>query len=856
MGEVYKARDTRLDRLVAVKVLSAALSASTDGRERFEREAHAISQLSHPNICALFDVGSERGTLFLVMELLEGETLAAVIARGPLPMTQVLHIGGAIAEALAAAHRQGIVHRDLKPGNVLLTKTGVKLLDFGLAKAVQPAGGSAEHAAAATAAALTVPGTWLGTAPYMSPEQIDGRPIEGRSDIFALGAVLYEMATGRRAFAGQSSSAIVAGILHSDPDPVSASIPNVPQSFDRLVRTCLEKNPERRWQSAHDVSLTLAAIATESRNQADVHESSRGWLPAIGWVVAAIALLVAGWALLAPRQRPAVAESLAFEIGPPTTGSFVVDVETVRFAPSPDGRQLIFVATDPDAGRRLWKRDLSSTESSPIAGTDGAESVFWAPDSRAIAFFGGDTLKRLDLASGAAVEIWKVQRGIGLTGSWSQAGDILFATVEGHAIYRVPVAGGTPAIEVQPDSTRNEVRVAFPAFLPDGKRYLYSIRRRDATTSLMLGESGKEPQLIGPIESNAQFVKPGTLVYARGGALVGQPFDPTNGQLSGEPFAIAGAVRYFLSTGLADFSAAVDGTLVYQSHTSVAHVAWVDRAGRELSSLGSKGQYYDVRISPQQRSALVSRTLQATGTYDVWSLEFDRGSETRLTLDDQITEVAGVLSPDEQEMVYGVARGGPPNLSRLDLRTGRTTLLLPPATYLREAEDISRDGRLLGYAERNAGGFHNLWMLPLDGSGPPSRLRQSVFNEEGLRFSPDGRHYSFTSNESGRNEVYVAAIASGAKTIVSSNGGTRARWRADGRALYYLSPDRRLMSVAIGTASPLTVGTPATLFAIAGRGWGDFDVSRDDQRFLAVIPDVVVNVAPLTALQHWNTPPK
>lgn len=853
MGEVYKARDTRLDRLVAIKVLSSALAASPDARERFEREARAISQLSHPNICTLFDVGSHGEAFFLVMELLEGETLAAVIARGPMPMTQVLHVGTAIAEALAAAHRQGIVHRDLKPGNVLITKSGVKLLDFGLAKSVLQ-GSAADHTAAATAAGLTAPGTWLGTAPYMSPEQIEGRPIEGRSDIFALGALLHEMATGKRAFGGASSSAIVAGILHQDPGPVSASAPNAPASFDRLVRTCLDKDPERRWQSARDVALQLESIATETpmRPAAPAARRSVEWL---GWAAAIVATVVAGWALSRPRPEASVPGRFALEIGPPPGSQFNYDVESVRYALSPDGRQVIFLATDSTA-RRLWRRDVGSTESTPIAGTEGATSVFWSPDGRAIGFVSGDTLRRLDLATGAAVAICKVPHGVGVTGSWGADGVILFATVEGDAIYRVSVAGGTTTIEVKPDPARSEVRVAFPAFLPDGRRYLYSLRLADASTSLMLGEPGKTPQAIAPIESNAQFITPGFLVFARDGALVGQSFDPASGRVSGEPFAIAKSVRFFLSTGLADFSAALDGTLVYQSHSNLAHVAWIDRAGRELSSLGSPGAYFSVRISPLQRSALVSRALKSNGTYDVWSLEFERGSETRLTLDDHITEVAGIYSPDEQEVFFGLARGGPPNLTRLDLRTARTAPLLPATAHLREAQDVSRDGRLLAYAERNEGGYHNLWLLPLDGSAPPSPLRQSPFNEEELRFSPDGRHYSFSSNETGRYEVYVATIGGGAKTIVSSTGGNKARWRGDGRALYYLSPDRRLMSVTIGAGSPVAIGTPATLFAIAGRGWEDFDVSRDDQRFLAVIPDIGVGQSSLTALQHWSPAPK
>ena len=852
MGEVYQARDTRLDRLVAVKVLSQALAGSADARERLEREARAISRLSHPNICALFDVGRAGEVSYLVMELLEGQTLAALVARGSVPMADVLRMGGEIAKALGAAHRLGIVHRDLKPGNVMLTNAGAKLLDFGLAKVLHPAGGPSDPNAMPTAAELTAPGTWLGTAPYMSPEQIDGRPVDARSDIFALGAVLHEMATGQRAFGGQTSTAIAAAVLLSDPPAVSSVMPAASPAFDRLVRTCLEKDPDRRWQSAHDVALQLSALAAEAPHLSSAQASSSGRTTSLGWAVAAAAIAVAAGTFVVGRWNAPLPERLELQIAPPSNTTFASDVEAVRFSLSPDGRQLAFVATGPGPVRRVWMRGLSSIESTPIAGTEGARSVFWSPDARAIAFFVGDTLKRLDLDSGAAVAICKVPSGGGVTGTWSREGQILFAAVGGDAIFRVSTAGGSAIVEVKPDPARDEVGVSFPFFLPDGRQYLYLAKHRDNSGALLIGEAGKAPRTVTGIESNAQYVEPGTLVFARGGALVGQPFDVESGRVSGEPIAIAESVRFFISTGLADFSTSPSGALVYQSHGNRQRLAWVDRAGRELGPVGSSGEYLSVRVTPPGRSALMSRTLPSTGAYDVWSLDFERGTETRLTLDDDVTEIEGVFSPDGASMFYSVARGGPPRLMRRDLRTGRDDAVLPAGGRFQQVNDLSRDGRVLAYEERADGGHSNLWTLPLQGAATPSRLRQSAFNEGGLRFAPDGQHYSFVSNESGRSEVYVARLGGGPKTLVSSGIASGARWSGDGRELFYVSADSRLVAVPVRTEPGLQVGSPVTLFAIGSRRWGDFDVSPDGKRFLALIPEVVSNEQPLTALQHWN----
>ena len=425
---------------------------------------------------------------------------------------------------------------------------------------------------------------WLGTAPYMSPEQCDGRPVDARSDVFALGAVLYEMASGRAAFSGETAAGIAAAILRVDPPPPSSIRADVPALFDRLVSECLAKDPDRRWQSAHDVALQLAAIGDlASPPAARPVARRRQWAP-LAWAasVAATALVAALVTMRINRSDAGPPPRLALEISPPVGSAFAYSPESVRFAVSPDGRQLAFIATGPAAERRVWMRALSSIDARPVPGTDGATMVFWSPDSRSIGFAAGDTLKRLELASGVAVAICKVPNGVGLTGTWSQHGEIVFATIAGEGLYRVPTAGGDATILVKPDSSRDEVRVAFPSFLPDGRRYLYLSRHLDGRNFLMLGESGKDPRVIMPIESNAQYVEPGVLVFARGGALVGQAFEATTGQVAGEPFAIAESVRFFLSTAAAAVFRAPNGSVVFQSHIDRSRLAWLDRSGREI----------------------------------------------------------------------------------------------------------------------------------------------------------------------------------------------------------------------------------------------------------------------------------
>ena len=851
MGEVYKARDTRLDRLVAIKILRSDAPISTESRERFEREAWAISRLSHPRVCALFDVGQVDGTSYLVMELVEGETLSARAAKGAMPIPQVLRIGSEIADALAAAHRQGIVHRDLKPANVMITSSGVKLLDFGLAKGLERREPDSAGDAATVAGPVTAEGTWIGTAPYMSPEQLLSKPADERTDVFAFGAVLHEMVTGRRAFEGDTISQITSAIIHTDPAPASSLRAGIPAALNRLITECLAKEPDRRWQNAHDVALQLAAIDDSAGQAGAVLQTSRvAWM---GWAAAALAVLVAGAAVLWPGERALPARGqVALELLPPAKGTYASSFDTVTFAVSPDGGEFAFVVRAA-SDSQVWRRRLASFDASPIPGTEGATSVFWSPDGRSIAFFARGELKRLELDSGAAVPICPVPQAVGITGTWGSDGRILFAAVEGKAIYSVATAGGAPSVVRKPDEAQGESKVAFPAFLPDGRRYLYYLRMKDGTGSLMIGEPGQASKRVMPMDSNVAFVEPNQLVFARGGTLMGQAFDPATGQTAGEPFAIAPVVRFFLTTGVATFSASRSGSIVYQSSRDTARLAWVDRSGHLVEQVGTPGTYLDLWLEPSGQEALLSRGLPATGTWDVWSLDLVRGTETRLTVDDAGTEFAPLLPAGGQSLIYSAPRGGTPKLIRRDLATGRDEVMLPGPMF-QNGEDVSADGQLLAYSERTEAGPFNLWVLPLTGPPRPRRLRPSPFHQEGLRFSPDGRYYTFTSFESGRKEAYVASMSGGAAMRVSKDGAEAARWNRDGREILYLSGENRIVSVPVLTTPALELGAPVTLFAAGSRGWVSFDVAPDGKRLLALIPEVVADEQPLKAILDWSAP--
>ncbi len=853
MGEVYRARDTRLSREVAVKVLPSHLSPTPEARGRFEREARTISQFTHPNVCVLHDVGREGDTEYLVMELVEGETLSDRLGRGPLPLEQSLRFGAEIAAALSAAHGKGIVHRDLKPGNVMLTKSGVKLLDFGLARAFEaPASATGLTEAATMARDVTAEGVIVGTVAYMAPEQLEGRQADPRTDIFALGVVLYEMLTGRKAFVGASPATLISAILTSEPPPVSSLQPITPPELDRLVGTCLAKDPAERWQSAHDVELQLRSIgASGSTLRAVTGAAPRRrrapWLP---WAAAAACAALAAASLVrGGGQGRAPAPTVRFSVPPPESGGFNYVVEGNFMAVSPDGSQIAYVAWGAkDTAARVWLRPLSASEARPIAGTEGANSVLWSPEGRSLAFFTRDKLKRVDVAGGAPVPICDIPAGGGKAGTWGRS-DILFTSIQGAALYRVPASGGQPVTLIKADAEQAVLRLAWPWFLPDGERFLYLSRELDGQGSLMLVEPGKPPRAVTRIASFFQYLEPGFLVYSREGTLVAQRFDWKSGRVSGEPVSVAERVRYFYSTASAAFAARA-GTIAYLSQPDSSRLAWFDRGGREVAKLGSPGGYLDLNLTADGKRLLFDRTRPGLETYHVWSYDLERGVEAPVTngLD---TEVFPKLLADGKTLVFSAVRGTPPLLRRRDMATGKETPLTEGRRAFQMPEDVSPDGRTLVFVERTEIGNFDIWTLALDGSAKPVALLQSSFDKHKVRFSPDGRFVAFTSNEAGRPEVYVMAFPGPGESVrVSEGGAGLLRWGRDG-ALYYLSGDGRFITVPVRTSPLLQVGAPTTLFTVGTRSWIDFDLSPDAQRILAIVPEIVGDESPLNVVVNW-----
>jgi len=853
MGYVHKARDTRLDRIVAIKVLAENLSSDPQLRERFNREARAISSLSHPHICALYDVGQDEGIDFLVMEYLEGQTLAERLAKGPLPLDEALTIAIQVAAALERAHRAGVIHRDLKPGNVMLTKVGAKLLDFGLARtlAVAPLGnGSAPPTARPN---LTSQGMILGTLAYMAPEQVEGADTDARCDIWALGCLLYEMVTGRPAFAGGSQASLITSIMSREPEPVATFQPAAPAVLDRVIRNCLVKDPQLRWQSAFDVALELTAIAHGEGASGAALQPRRWWRSSIaaGALIVALGLgLPTAWLGL---RTPSVARpvEIRFEVVPPPGNVFPQDVEGVNLAIAPDGQTLAFVAVGSDNVPRLWTRAVGELAARALPGTEGARSIMWSPDGRSLAFFASGKLQRLDLPNGSPVPICDTGRGIGFGGSWGESGDILYASVQGEAIYRVAASGGTPEKVLEPDPARQEFRTAWPRLLPGNRGFLYLGRATDQTSRLMWVEPGHAPRVVAPLASRFELIEPNLLVFVRDGALLAQRFDLTSGQLTGVPLSIAPRVGYFYSSGWAAFAVSRGGSVYYLSGESVSRLVWLNRAGQTENEVGTRGDYLTIALSPDGRSVIADRTQPSLGTYDLWLLDLERNVEKRLTSSPD-ADFGAVWFPGGKEIVYSTLSGSSPNLVRLDLTTGEKHVLLPRSTF-QQATDVAQSGRELVFTERGGDGQSGSAILQLQGDPEPKTLFMSDSHQDYLRFSPDGLFIAYISDESGQWEAYVAKVANPGDPIRISQQGVRfLRWRRDGAEILLVDRDGRMLAIPVRTDPELKVGTPVTLFTRPEGGyWDDFDVTADGQRFLVAERLQVAGSHPASVILNW-----
>ncbi len=870
MGEVYRANDKRLDRMVAIKVLPSHLSSDRDRIQRFEREARTISSLNHPHICALYDVGTQSSVTFLVMEFLQGETLADRLQRGALPIREALKIGKEIADALSKAHCLGIVHRDLKPGNIMLTKSGAKLMDFGLAKPAPVLGVAASAAdpltpskptmtlasLASPAAPLTQKGEILGTFRYMSPEQLQGRDADGRSDIFAFGAVLYEMATGKRAFEGKSQLSVASAILEKEPQPVSSLQKASPPALDHLIATCLAKNPDERWQCAADIARELAWLS-QAPARAPAVQSRRHVLQVAMFAGAlAFAVLLVFWQPWQPSVSPAKIE---FSIFPPEK-----TVLAYGLAVSPDGKQVAFVISASLGESTLALRRLNSSESKLLPGTEGAQFPFWSPDSNQLGFFVPGKLKRVDLRSGALQSIADTAEGVaqsgeGRGGDWNANGDIIFAPSPTSVLYRVSANGGSATPVTVLDTAKGETSHRWPHFLPDGRHFTFLARAGIATETqeIFIGSFGsRERHRLFAASSGVQFASSGYLMFVRGRTLYAQSFSSRKLQPASEPIAVVDGIEPEGEAGptyYAPFS--VNGNVLTYSKSGGLHLqlAWHDRTGRKLVEVAPAGAYDEPALSPDGRRV----ALDILGSHNsIWLLDLARGTLSRLSFEDRA--VCPIWSPDGGQIAYrtvdsdlrefsivrkpSTGAGNTISLIRLPQNQGGETMY---------PDSWSPDGQLLLIDKVDVGSrdHGSLWLLSVSGDGKLQPFLSSSFNVAHGSFSPDSRWVAYSSDETGRPEIYVQDFGRTKKIQISTAGGDQALWSRNGSELFYISADHNLAVVEIDArGAELKASPPRVLFYAPVRSEGlagsriNYAVSPDGNRIL------------LNELQQGNLP--
>jgi eukaryotic-like serine/threonine-protein kinase len=869
MGEVYRARDTRLDRFVAIKILPAQLSSDPARKQRFEYEARTISKLSHPHICTLHDVGHQEGIDYLVMECVEGDTLATRLERGPLPTEQVLRLGMQIADALDKAHRNGVVHRDLKPGNIMLTASGVKLLDFGLAKPVTALSDPVAMTMSDKAAPLTETGAIVGTFQYMSPEQIEGKELDGRSDIFSFGAVLYEMLTGRRAFEGKSRISVASAILEKDPAPVSKIQPAAPSALDHAIHRCLAKDPEDRWQTVRDLKLELQWIAEMTHAATTAERVSRG-LPSRVMIVVALvfifAILAALFGLQHFQKAPSERHVIRSTILPPEGGTFIFNGPIGGAFLSPDGASVAFIAR---VGKdtQLWLRPLNSFMARPLPGSEDVSFAFWSPDSRNLAFFAQGKLKRIAISGGPPQVLCDAESNRG--GSWGRSDVIIFARTSGE-ILRIPATGGTPQRVTTLDGKRQEGTHRWPHFLPDGDHFLFMAALLGPVHQdnvFYVGSlDGKGSNVLGPGSSPLAYAD-GYVVYLAGTLLMARPFDLSKLEFTGDALPIAEGVQFdpLFSNGV--FSTSENGTLLYQAGkgSNPHSIVLFDRNGKQLASLAESSAGSAPRFSPDGNSLVYDLITPDTGRVDLWKLDIASRIRVRLS-SDPLTLVAHypVWSPDGSRIAY------------TGMKLNHRAIYIKSMNKISEAQERweatedpflataqwTPDGRFLILSERPIStGVLEISLLPVAGSDHPQQLISvSGANVESGQVSPDGHWIAYRSDESGRNEIYVSPFPSPTgKLQVSVAGGVTPRWRSDGKELYYLAPDKKLMAVQLkevhGSLQTISVQPLWEMFHtmfLTAAGVNQYDVTRDGTRFSvdSVLSDE--SSAPLNLVINWT----
>ena len=857
MGEVFKARDSRLDRTVAIKILPANIAGIPDFKQRFEREAKAISSLNHSNICTLYDVGHQDGYDFLVMEFLEGETLATRISRGPIPYNEMLQIAVQIAGALDSAHKQGLIHRDLKPANVMLTSEGSKLMDFGLAKLAVNGGSPQAMTAITQTTPLTGTGTILGTMQYMAPEQLEGKEADARSDIFAFGALLYEMTTGKRAFEGSSQATLIAAIIEREPAPISVVIPDTPPLFERLVKKCLSKDPQKRWQSAADLSDELRWIS-QAGSQVGLPvriAKRRQFKFTVARIVGAVAImcsLVLGYLLL--TQPEEVRYTNRFAISPSSETAEIRAVNWSRI--SPDGRMIAFRATDTMGVTMLWIRPLNSLEPYPLRGTESITRQFWSPDSKYIAFFKGNQLYKIPVSGGPAQLLCETY---GADGNWGSKGYILFDGLASDTLKFVSASGGTPQYATTIDSAKGERSSAWPWFLSDGVHFLYILYTTTGSQLRVGSIESKESTLIFDesemrlLESRVEFCKQGYLLFIKDKLLLAQKFDEHSFKLIGEPVPVAQGIDQ--SGNASTFGTSDNGILLYQytSTSNRAELAWFDRKGAEIEKLGEPDTYRDIALSPDDSRLVFGLYDERGSNEDLWIRDFKRNLVSRLTFD-KPNNVMPVWSPDGKYIAYAESESGnfKTKYKRADGQ-GVVNSLESIDSIINAPAHWFSDSIL--YVTVNSNGLSTYRYDFSDRSLNP--VISSQYREVMPSVSHNGKYILYVSNESGRNEIYVSELGGDhGRWQVSNDGGYSPQWRRDSKEIFYFRGSD-LMSVEVSMAADkFEIGQPQKLFSKPLNYSGVVSATRycasgDGQKFLMNVPMQTRSIDNIIIVQNW-----
>jgi eukaryotic-like serine/threonine-protein kinase len=864
MGDVYRARDNRLGRDVAIKVIGAAINNDPEIRRRFDREARVAASLDHPRICAVYDVGHDAGIAYLVMEFLEGQSLAARLAHGRLPLAELTGYAIEIAAALAYAHRHDVVHRDIKPGNIFLTPSGVKVLDFGLAKLRQIEHTPSEDIATLKTRPLDITANAVvpGTPGYVPPERLEGREEDHRSDVFAFGTLVYEMATGRRAFEAPTQAALITAIMASEPPPMEGNGTATP-ALEWLVRRCLKKDPNARWQSMSDIEAILKWIASGAAAPGSGEAAARRARRTVAAAALVAAVAVLGIVFVLVRQarvRPANEPVVALSVSPPPGGGFTPTEGTVpsaQFAMSPDGRSLAFVASDASGTPHIWIRELGSIVPRRVSGTAKATYPFWSPDSRSLGFFSEGKLRRVELDGSPSRELAPVSIGRG--GTWGPDGTILFGNESDGPLWRVKADSTGLVQQTRFSADRGDKSHRWPQFLPDGRHFLFFVRaaakEREGVYLGRLDSDGGtflvESSVAGAYSSTGQ------LLYLAEQTLMARDLDLSHERLTGEPVPVAEGVAGS-SNFYGPFSISTTGTLAYAGSTSVAELAWVDRGGHKLEVLAGIERPVEFRLSPDGPLVAVADVDPHSQRTDIRIRDLNRGNDRWLTTSRE-TDGSPVWSPDSTTLLF---RSNREIVHDLYVRTangsGVEKLLLktPSAKY---PTDWAPDGKSVIFHTNNGPTKWDVWMLPVNPSGEPRPLVQTAADEAQGQISPDGRHLAYTSYiRPEQPEVFVHPLASDAQpSEISVGGGLDPRWLSNGSELFYVRPDGMLMAVSLHRQGPLNPGQPKILFRLPSLMAGlpylsSYDVDKTGQKFLVRIPLEDSRTLPLTVLAHWT----